>query len=73
MRDTLDRLHIGMSYWESLMLIEELKGWYSIDLELNEGIVSGATVEGWLKAVINRSDGGLMNKERVSTLIHHKE
>lgn len=37
------------------MLIEELKGWYNIDLDCNEGIVSGSVVEIWLKSVLNRS------------------
>lgn len=35
MVDVLEGIGIGVSYWEALMLIEELKGWYNVDLEWN--------------------------------------
>jgi hypothetical protein len=55
MKDALEKLGIAMSYWEALMLIEELKNWYSIDVEFNEGVISGAAAEVWLKSVLTRN------------------
>lgn len=30
----MEKIGIKISYWESLMVIEEIKGWYGIDMEL---------------------------------------
>ena len=44
MCDLMEKQGVSLSYWESVMLIEELKGWYNIDLDLGEGIISGSTL-----------------------------
>jgi hypothetical protein len=58
------------------MLIEELKGWYNIDLDCNEGIVSGSVVEIWLKSVLNRSGISVKAEEpkqpEIKTLVNNK-
>ncbi len=40
----MDGIGVNLSYWEALMLIEQLKGWYNVDLDFNEGIISGSVV-----------------------------
>ncbi len=58
----MDSIGISLSYWEGLMLIQELKGWYNVDLDYNEGIISGSVVEVWIKSVLNRSQ--ILNKSQ---------
>lgn len=59
------------------MLIEELKGWYNIDLDCNEGIVSGSVIEIWLKSVLNRSGISVKAEEpkkpEIKTPVHNNK
>ncbi len=57
----MDSIGINFSYWEGLMLIQELKGWYNVDLDYNE-IISGSVIEVWIKFVLNRSQ--IVNKSQ---------
>ena len=38
------------------MLIEEIKGWYSMDLNLTEGTISWDTVKEWMTVVVKRGN-----------------
>ena len=58
----MDSIGINLSYWEGLMLIQELKGWYNVDLDYNEGIISGSVIEVWIKSILNRSQ--IVNKSQ---------
>ena len=60
----MEKIGVSLSYWESLILIEELKGWYNIDLDLGEGVVSASTVEVWMKSVCQR------NKSLTTSEVH---
>ena len=61
MCEIMNEIGIKISLWESLMIIEELKGWYGVDMDLGEGIISSITVETWIKSLVNKKE---RNKEK---------
>ena len=73
----MEKQGVSLSYWESLMVIEELKGWYNIDLDLGEGIISSSTIEVWIKSICSRQhsleNSGLHSSKHSEKLIEKGE